>query len=215
MHIAGCSAGAGLAAVVAAEATARRGVAVRSLLADEPMLDPRCSSPSYLHNGATTIAVVEWLRWSWSVYAPAAAAAVPAGGLAELLAQSEARHQAELLGLLSPYDATGALLTGRDNTNNNCTTNNSPINNNNSTNNTPSNSNLTKFTKSASHPLTLVVTATADPLRDEGRAYADAVRVAGCLVKHVEARGSHVLALALDKGARREMLAAWCAMLAR
>ena len=96
IHLAGCSAGAGLAAVVAAEATARRGVAVRSLLADEPMLDPRCSSPSYLHNGATTIAVVEWLRWSWSVYAPAAAAAVPAGGLAELLAQSEARHQAEL-----------------------------------------------------------------------------------------------------------------------
>ena len=41
------------------------------------------------------------------------------------------------------------------------------------------------------------------------------VRVAGCLVKHVEARGSHVLALALDKGARREMLAAWSEMLAK
>ena len=174
---------------------------MRSLLADEPMLDPRCSSLSYLHNGATTIAVVEWLRWSWSVYAPAAAAAVPAGGLAELLAQSEARHQAELLGVLSPYDATGALLTGgsasasasaarRDNNNNN-------------------------LTESAPHPPTLVVTATADPLRDEGRAYANAVRAAGCLVKHVEARGSHVLALALDKGARREMLAAWSEMLAK
>jgi acetyl esterase/lipase len=43
IHLAGSSAGAGLAAVVAAEATARRGVAVRSLLADEPMLDPRCA----------------------------------------------------------------------------------------------------------------------------------------------------------------------------
>ena len=28
------------------------------------MLDPRCASPSYLHNGATTIAPVEWLGWS-------------------------------------------------------------------------------------------------------------------------------------------------------
>ena len=51
-------------------------------MGDEPMLDPRCASPSYLHNGATTIAPVEWLRWSWSVYAPGAAAAVPAGGQA-------------------------------------------------------------------------------------------------------------------------------------
>ena len=41
------------------------------------------------------------------------------------------------------------------------------------------------------------------------------MRAAGCLVKHVEARGSHVLALALDKGARREMLAAWSEMLAK
>ena len=65
IHLAGTSAGAGLAAVVASEATAHRGVAVRSLLADEPMLDPRCASPSYLHNSATTIAPVEWLRWSW------------------------------------------------------------------------------------------------------------------------------------------------------
>ena len=36
-------------------------------MGDEPMLDPRCASPSYLHNGATTIAPVEWLRWSWRV----------------------------------------------------------------------------------------------------------------------------------------------------
>ena len=40
------------------------------------------------------------------------------------------------------------------------------------------------------------------------------MRAAGCLVKHVEARGAHVLALTLDKGARREMLAAWIEMLA-
>ena len=183
-----------------------------------PMLEPRCSSPSYLHNGATTIDAVEWLRWSWSVYAPAAAAAVPTGGLAELLAQSEARHQAELLGVLTPYDATGALLTGATASaynNNNNNNNSSSSSSSSSSNNSHTFSNLTKLTKSAPHPLTLVVTATADPLRDEGRAYADAVRAAGCLVKHVEARGSHVLALALDKGARREMLAAWSEMLAK
>ena len=40
IHLAGTSAGAGLAAVVASEATAHRGVAVLSLLADEPYISP-------------------------------------------------------------------------------------------------------------------------------------------------------------------------------
>lgn len=69
LHVAGCSAGGGIAAVVAA-AAARRGVAIRSLFVDEPMLDPATSSASYQRHGATTIDDVSWLRWSWEAYLP-------------------------------------------------------------------------------------------------------------------------------------------------
>lgn len=69
LHVAGCSAGGGLAAVVAA-AAARRGLAIRSLFVDEPMLDPTASSASYQRNGATTVDHVSWLRWSWEAYLP-------------------------------------------------------------------------------------------------------------------------------------------------
>lgn len=90
IHVAGASAGAGVAAAVATDA-ARRGVAVRSLFLDEPCLDPRANSASFAVNSATTIAPVAWLRWSWSVYYPfehagvcAAAPTPPASTFSEL-----------------------------------------------------------------------------------------------------------------------------------
>ena len=64
LHVAGTSAGAGLAAAVGA-AAARKGVNLTSLVVDQPMLDPNCASESYTTNGATTVDVVEWLRWAW------------------------------------------------------------------------------------------------------------------------------------------------------
>lgn len=67
MHLAGSSAGAGIAAAVASDAV-RRGLPLCSLMLDEPMLDPRASSASYVTNGATTVASPAWLRWSWEVY---------------------------------------------------------------------------------------------------------------------------------------------------
>lgn len=69
IHVAGTSAGGGLAAVVAA-AVSREGVLIKSLLVDQPMLNHTGISPTYLRHGATTIADVSWLRWAWSVYLP-------------------------------------------------------------------------------------------------------------------------------------------------
>ena len=147
------------------------------------------------------------------VLPPSTAAALPVypihpGGLAELLAQSELRHQASRLGLLSPYDHTGALLTGRS----------ASVQGSASVQDSASVQGAAAVEGSAAvevrgepqakgvqpavhvpvhvpvhvgcvstpHPPTLVATASADPLRDEGRAYAGVVRAAGCLARFAE-----------------------------
>jgi len=161
IHVAGASAGAGVAAAVATDA-ARRGVAVRSLFLDEPCLDPRANSASFAVNSATTIAPVAWLRWSWSVYYPFEHA-------------DAVSDRFFVLPRLAEPDVLG----------------------------------------SPAHPTTLVITASADPLRAEGAAYAEALRAAGKLEAHIEAKGSHVISLTLDKEARRRALTAWAALLHR
>ena len=159
IHAAGNSAGAGVAAA-AVSAAVRSGVVVRSLMVDIPMIDPACDRPSFTTHGATTIAPVDWVRWSWS-------ACYPRGRV-----DDEAGRWLVLPELVAPANLEPA----------------------------------------GPHPPTVVMTCSADPLRDEGRAYAEAMRQAGKLVAHVEAKGGHAL-WRLDGRAAREVMAAWAGML--
>jgi len=164
VHVAGTSAGAGLAACIVSDAT-RRGIAVRSLLLEEPMLDPRTNSASYISNGAATIAPASWLRWSWEVYYHGAPAGTSNGSASARFVMSPRLLDADVL--------------------------------------------------LSSHPQTIVVTASADNLRDEGAAYAEALRKIGRLAVHIEAKGSHVVGINIDRKARGQMFDAWAALLSR
>eukprot|EP00928_Gymnodinium_smaydae_P030130 TRINITY_DN22478_c0_g2_i1.p1 TRINITY_DN22478_c0_g2~~TRINITY_DN22478_c0_g2_i1.p1 ORF type:complete len:362 (-),score=59.44 TRINITY_DN22478_c0_g2_i1:219-1304(-) len=69
MHVWGTSAGGGHALALAA-AACRRGerAKVASVMADCPMLNPLCDTPSFRQNErACWLAPAAWLRWSWAV----------------------------------------------------------------------------------------------------------------------------------------------------
>ena len=121
------------------------------------MIDPATNTSSYITNGATTIAPVNWLQWAWAVYHPHAGSSRSRFPVAPQLYDPD---------LLVP-----------------------------------------------AHPRTIVVTSTADPLRDEGASLAKALKSAGLLAAHIEAKGSHVFGPALDREARARVLSAWAAMI--
>ena len=67
-------------------------------------------------------------------------------------------------------------------------------------------------TEEESHPPTLLCTANADPMRDEGLEYMRRLVEAGVEVTHMELRGSHAMAVTVDKTARKKVSAEWARM---
>ena len=188
LHVAGCSAGGNLAAVVGLESHRKYPGKFKSIVVDIPMLEPTTATESHrLNSKSSGICPVDWVRWCWSAYLQ----------LEEL---NGSRKRIDFSSEASMIDALDNSIWSKF-MNSKAWRLVSPA------------CDLPDLSNDEESPTIVVMTATADPLHDAGVDFFKRVEARSKKCVHIESKGSHVLSNIFDKPAAKRLTEEWSKLL--